>query len=292
MNPQNFLMIGLPATGKTSFLAALWNAINQDQIETALVLDKLDGEYAYVNKICDSWLGYEPVGRNQMDVETRVSMWLKERNGDQKVHLTFPDISGETFKQQWATRQLTASYQECIKTADGGLLFVHPKVMVEPLRISQIRKLADLVKSDEEETSVEAKTPKPPTTPWDIEKAPTQVQLVELLQFLTSNQFFKPPFKLAIVVSAWDEIAASKLKPSAWLNQQLPLLDQYLASHKDKFHVSFFGISAQGGKYEGKDLVAMQKKNPAERVQVVGEGIENEHDITEPLLWLMQGVKR
>lgn len=162
MKPQNFLMIGLPATGKTSFLAALWNAVQQDQVKTALVLDRLDGEYAYVNKILDSWLGYEAVGRNQMDVETLVSMWLKERNGDQEVHLTFPDISGETFKQQWATRQLTESYQNCIKTADGGLLFVHPKSLVQPVRISQIGNLAALVELDEEESAAEAKTPAPP----------------------------------------------------------------------------------------------------------------------------------
>lgn len=289
MKPQNFLMIGLPATGKTSFLAALWNAINQDHIQSALVLDKLDGEYEYVDKICESWLGFEAVGRNQMDIETKVSMWLKERNGDQQVHLTFPDISGETFKQQWATRQLTESYQDCIKTADGGLLFVHPKALVQPLRISQIGKLASLVEEDEEEASAEAEIPNPPTTPWDIEKAPTQVQMVELLQFLASNQYFKAPFKLALVVSAWDEVAASKLTPEAWVQQQLPLLDQYLSSHKDKFHVSFFGISAQGGKYEGNELIAMQSKNPADRVLVVGKEIENKHDITEPLIWLMRG---
>jgi hypothetical protein len=288
MNPHNFLLIGLPATGKTSFLAALWNSIQQDRVKTALELKKLDGDSAYLNKISDAWLGYEPVGRNQTDIETYVSMWLKERHGDQEVHLTFPDISGETFKQQWASRHLTASYQNCIKTADGGILFIHPKSLAQPLRISQIANLADLAEQDEDQFSAEVKTPNPPTTPWDIEKAPSQVQIVELLQFLTVNQYFKGPFKLAIVVSAWDEVAPSKLTPSVWVQQQLPLLAQYLSSHTDKFNVSFFGVSAQGGKYDGKDLGALQAKHPAERVQVVGDGIENPHDITEPLLWLMK----
>lgn len=288
MKPHNFLLIGLPGTGKTSFLAALWNAIQQHQVKTALELKKLDGDSAYLNKICDAWLGYEPVGRNQADIETFVSMWLKERNGEQEVHLTFPDISGETFREQWASRQLTESYQNCIKTADGGLLFISPKSLTQPIRISQIASLAGLVDEDEEESVIEAKTPNPPTTPWDIEKAPTQVQIVELLQFLAANVNFKPPFKLAIVVSAWDEVRASKLKPVVWIQRQLPLLSQYLASHESKFTVSFYGISAQGGKYEGKDLSALQAKQPAERVEVVGEGIENPHDITEPLLWLMK----
>jgi len=90
------------------------------------------------------------------------------------------------------------------------------------------------------------------------------------------------------MVSVWDDVTASKLKPVVWVQQQLPLLFQYLASHGSKFTVSFYGVSAQGGKYEGKDFGALQAKHPAERVEVVGEGIENPHDITEPLLWLMK----
>jgi hypothetical protein len=288
MKPHNFLLIGLPATGKTSFLAALWYSIQQNQVKTCLELKQLDGNSAYLNKICDAWLGYEPVGRNQTDVETFVSMWLKERVGDQEVHLTFPDTSGETFKQQWASRLLTESYQNCIESADGGILFIHPKSLAEPTRISQVNNLADLIEEDEEESGIEARTPSPPATPWDIEKAPTQVQVVELLQFLASNQHFKAPFKIAIVVSAWDEAAASNLSPSVWVQRELPLLSQYLLSHKNKFIVCFFGISAQGGKYEGRELSALQAKHPAKRIQVVGEGIDNPHDITEPLLWLMK----
>lgn len=248
----------------------------------------MDGNSAYLNKICNAWLGYEAVGRNQTDIETLVSMWLKERNGDQEIHLTFPDISGETFKQQWASRQLTESYQNCIKAADGGILFIHSKSLAKPLRISQIAGLANLLDDEEEESAAEAKTPNPPTTPWDIEKAPTQVQIVELLQFLAANKHFRAPFKLAIVVSAWDEVVASKISPSVWVQQELPLLTQYLASQTEKFTFSFYGVSAQGGDYEGKDLDALQAKQPAERIQVVGEDIENPHDITEPLLWLMK----
>jgi hypothetical protein len=288
MKPHNFLLVGLPATGKTSFLAALWNSIHQDQVKTALVLKKLEGDSSYLDKICEAWLGYEPVGRNQTDTETFVSMWLNERNGDQEAHLTFPDVSGETFKQQWASRHLSESYQNCIKSADGGILFIHPKSLTQPLRISQIADLADLVGENEDESSAEAKMLNPSTTPWDIEKAPTQVQVVELLQFMASNEYFRAPFKLAIVVSAWDEAAASKLTPSVWVKGQLPLLAQYLSSHTDKFVVCFYGVSAQGGDYGGKDFEALQAKHAAERVQVVGEGIENPHDITEPLLWLMK----
>ena len=51
---HNFLLMGLPSTGKTSFLAALWYAIQQTQSPTALVLKKLDGDSGYLNKIRDN----------------------------------------------------------------------------------------------------------------------------------------------------------------------------------------------------------------------------------------------
>jgi hypothetical protein len=288
MNSHNFLLIGLPATGKTTFLAALWYSIQQDQVKTALKLQKLDGDSAYLNKIRSSWLGYEPVGRNPTDTETFVSMWLKERNGEQTVHLTFPDVSGEAFKLQWTSRFLTESYHECIKDADGAFLFINPKSLTQPLRVSEVTEIAALLENPSSEASTDARTPNPPTTPWDIEKAPTQVQIVELLQFLSSNENFKVPFKLAVVVSAWDEVSSSKVTPGNWVEQQLPLLGQFLRSNTADFSVSFYGVSAQGGNYDGKELHDLQSKHPAERIEVVGEGIENRHDITEPLLFLMK----
>jgi len=288
MKPHNFLLIGLPESGKTSFLAALWYSIQQKRVKTALELKKLDGDSAYLNKICDAWASYKPVGRNQTDIETFVSMWLKERGGDQEVHLTFPDLSGETFKRQWAGRHLTESYQNCIKSADGGLLFISPKLN-QPLRISEVVQLSGILEeNNEEDARAEAITPSPPAIPWDIEKAPTQVQLVELLQFLASNKYFKPPFRLVIVVSAWDELLGSKLTPQIWIEKQLPLLSQFLSSHTDKFKVTFCGLSAQGGQYDGTESGALQAKYPVERILVVGDKVDNQHDITEPLLWLIK----
>jgi hypothetical protein len=214
-------------------------------------------------------------------------MWLKRRDSAEEAHLTFPDVSGESFKQQWTSRQLTASYEKCLKTANGGILFIHPNSITLPLRIAEVDNLAALI---DDEVAAETALPPaaPPSTPWDIEKAPTQVQLVELLQFLKGQPHFRPPFRLAIAISAWDLVSASKITPENWVKEQLPLLSQFLASNRGTFEVGFYGISAQGGKYEGAEAIALQSKNPTKRIEVVGSGITNKHDITEPLLWLMR----
>jgi hypothetical protein len=287
---HNFLLIGLPSTGKTSFLAALWYAIQQNESPTGLVLKRLEGDNAYPNKIRDAWLAFKPVGRNPTDSESFVSMRLKRSSSDEEAHLTFPDVSGESFKQQWTSRQLPASYEKCLREANGGILFIHPDSIKHPLRIEEVDDLAALI---DDSVAVELAAPAGPPpaashVPWDIEKASTQVQLVELLQFMMGRPAFRRPFRLVIAVSAWDLVAPSKIRPEDWVARELPLLRQFLSAHRKTFEVSFYGVSAQGGKYEGEDKKAMETKLPATRIEVVGEGVKNKHDITEPLLWLMR----
>jgi len=251
-------------------------------------LKKLDGDSGYLNKIRDAWLAFKPVGRNPTDTETFVSMWLKRSAGDEEVHLTFPDVSGESFKQQWISRQLTVSYDKCLRSANGAILFIRPNSITLPLRIAEVDDLAALIDDDVAKEVAAPTMVAPPPTPWDIEKAPTQVQLVELLQFLMRHPHFRPPFRLVIAISAWDLVTASKVNPENWIVQQFPLLSQFLSSNRKSFEVAFYGVSAQGGEYEGDDVAALQNKNPATRTEIVGNGVKNKHDITEPLLWLMR----
>src|SRR5882672_6791966 len=103
--PHHILLMGLPDTGKTSFLAALWYMVNQSAVDCSLCLEKLDGNSRYLNEIRDAWLEYRPVPRNPADSETVVSMSLKDRNSGRAVGVSFPDLSGESYRLQWTKRQ-------------------------------------------------------------------------------------------------------------------------------------------------------------------------------------------
>ncbi len=148
--------------------------------------------------------------------------------------------------------------------------------------------MAALIDEDVAAEAMEHSTSAPPPTPWNIERSPTQVQLVELLQFLKSQHHFRPPFRLAIAISAWDLVVASKMTPENWIQEQLPLLSQFLASNRSSFEVAFYGISAQGGNYEGSEVAELHNKNPGRRIEISGKGVKSKHDITEPLQWLMR----
>ncbi len=244
---HQILLIGLPGTGKTSYLAALWYMVNQSNVDCRLRLEKLDGNSAYLNKVRDAWLEYKPVPRNRLDSEAVVSMALKDRETERAVRLSFPDLSGESFTLQWTKRELTSGYDDQLRKASGGILFVHPDGIVKPHRIDTVRDLAAALGAAVAEQ--ESNSDKAAIKPWDIENAPTQVQLVELLQFISSRAYFRPPFRLAILVSAWDLVAALGETPMEWVSSQLPLLRQFLDCNDGIFEAAFYGVSAQGGRY-------------------------------------------
>ena len=129
---------------------------------------------------------------------------------------------------------------------------------------------------------------------WSPHLAPTQVQVVELLQFLMTGDLFVGPRRLAVLISAWDEVEGDGLDPEEVLATKLPLLDQYLRNGRDPWTWRVWGVSAQGGVYEDQDkgeqleatAALRDLDRPSDRIKVV-EGKTVSTDITLPLEWLI-----
>jgi hypothetical protein len=218
--------------------------VGQSSLGCALKLDKLDGDSQYLNKIRDAWSEYRPVPRNNAVSEEPVAMWLKNRETSHVACLSFPDLSGEAFRSQWTERQLATSYDKSLHEATGGVLFVSPENIVKPHSIDTVNVVLGDIGGDEGNRKARIID-----KPWDKENSPTQVQLVDVLQFMAGRSYFQPPFRLAIVVSAWDRVTPPDRQPSKWIEVELPLLKQFLESNHELFDASFYGISAQGGRY-------------------------------------------
>jgi hypothetical protein len=279
------LLLGLPATGKTSFLAALWYLVQHPQVESRLRLEKFEGDNRYLNRVSQAWTGYELVPHTRLDSETVVSMLLKESETGRIVTVTFPDLSGESFTLQWTTRQYTQGYDKFLRDASGAILFITPLKYRKPIRIDMANPLVEEIIGGQETEQPLQDTSSPPV-PWDPEKVPTQVELVELLQFICNRDYFKPPFRLVIIISAWDQLEKLRKSPSKWLNDTFPLLTQFLESNSRAFETAVYGISAQGGDYS--ETAKLAEMVPSERIQVTGPGVKNPHDLSEPLLWLIR----
>ncbi len=280
---DKLILIGLPSTGKTTFLAAFWYLVDSSPIQTSLKLEELHGEREYLNLIRNKWINCEKLERTRLIDEQFSSMILKGANNEQLVELQITDLSGETYQKQWSERIWTNKFIDQITDAKGALLFIHPDEVIGPTRIDQASDLAgEIIKENEvnpQENDVEPKE-------WEPRLSPMQVQLVELLQFIELKTTPNFSFRLAVVISAWEKVMSLFESPDDWLSQMMPFLNQYLISNQDFFPHRIYGVSAQGGDY--KDATKLRRYNlPAERIIIVGDEC-SDHDLTIPVSWLMK----
>ncbi len=279
---EKLFVIGLPRAGKTTFLAALWHVAEFREVPESLRLVALEGDKTHLNQIRSQWLGAEPIERTRIPDEKIVSMLLADETG-LTSRVWIPDLSGESLEAQWTDRVASADYAAFVRDCSGGILFIHPAIRKEHL-ISEIESLIP-----ETEGSAPADGGLDSVEVWNPHKAPTQVQLVDVLQSLAA--LTERPLGLVIAVSAWDMVS-NGVSPAHWIETEMPLLYQYLMTHQKDFECCYFGISAQGCDLGDKVQVDAMRDKPiaAHRLRVVGDQ-DYQHDITAPIRWLMTRTK-
>ena len=286
MDKRSVVIVGLPASGKTTYLAALWHLIFSREMDTQLVFGDLrDGEFAHLNTIAERWRNAVVQERTSVAGNRLVDMNLRDVES-QPVRVTFPDLPGETFTRMWTDRSCDAHIAEVLAGGDV-LLFVHsdtirtPSWIVDEVGISNEAGLAP---------------PSGENRSWKPSLAPTQVQLVDLLQLFRMPPLDRGPRRLAVMLTAWDKARAERLAPERYLELKLPLLHQYLLCGVDDWTWRVYGLSAQGGEYDSAEGRLERRESKAEelraldipsrRIQLVGSEWEA-HDLTEPLAWLI-----
>lgn len=286
MTERSIVIIGLPGSGKTTFLAALWHLVTDHDGDTALRFHKLSaGDRTHLNRIAARWREAKEQDRTGVAGHRLVSMNLLDRK-DKPVQVTFPDVPGEAYRRMWEDRDCDPEIAD-ILNAEGVLLFIHSDSIVFPSWVVDEAALAK---------QLELEVPDGQEVAWHPRLAPTQVQVVDLLQLLCEPPLGIGPRRLAIMLSAWDKAKGEGLAPREYLESRLPLLSQYLRQGANGWTWQIYGISAQGGDY---DSVAPGKKakpeaeqlrkldQPSTRISLVS-GTGESHDLTEPLAWLMQ----
>lgn len=291
-NTNKNILIGLPASGKTTFIAALGYVVNSGEVPESLELRHMEDDIRHLSSIGDSWAAFEPVARTNTGSQKMISFQLAERAQEEVTEVFLPDMSGEKFRDQLVERQWESEYADMVEQASGVLLMVSSRDVSEPQTIIQAN--AIVMKMEEEEEGEEEGDYFTKPTKWDESKAPTAVQLVELLQFILDARSRRPPLRVSVIVSAWDTQEnmdkAVACTPTEWLSKRLSLLDQFLRANSQEIEFKVFGISAQGGDYDQpQDMERMENQSrPAQRVRVYEEAdSQPSHDITQPIRWLM-----
>jgi hypothetical protein len=300
-------MVGLPLSGKTTFLAALTTVLESGEVDSKLRLEQLGQDDRWLNRIRRSWSDCEEVPRNAMGPHEPAELNLIDIASSRLVNLEFPDLNGETFRDLWIHRTTSIEFKKLADEAKGIVLFIHPSNVVEPW---QIKDQNEMVRAIGDGTDEDGNNEPISSTPvvsaathgaeadmlpeaaneaeWDPADAPTQVQLVDALQHLNPIYPSTPLAKktIAVVVSAWDVVRAQNQTPRQWLQRRLPLLYQLLESTVGIDGFRIFGVSATGGDLK-KDRDKLLQVERCKRIEVVGEGVSNVNDLTEPLQWLI-----
>lgn len=295
MMNASFVVMGLPESGKTTFLAALWHLIESDEAECSLVLDGYDGDLTYLNKIAEAWRTFQKVPRTSQVGDMTVSFNLMNRYTGVRGTAFFPDLAGEVFDQQVVERRCRPDFVAEVSEDDGILFFISANVTEDTLSVVELNARLGMPQNEAGDGDAQSKDAKQETDlrlEWQPHILPKQVKIVQILSDLLRRPFEQRTRRIAILISAWDLATSMNLTPRLWLAKHMPLVDQFLRTNAQLFQHEIFGVSAQGVSLENAEAIIEVAKlpTPSNRVQIVGPS-DTGHDITSPLIWLMSAHK-
>jgi hypothetical protein len=293
---KSIVIAGLPSSGKTTFLAALWHLLTAvEQLDNiCYTLGPVqDGEYTHLNILVECWRAAKTQERTGT-VKHEVVKFILLDGAQRSSTLTFPDLSGESYRDMWADRNCSKSLYSILAEGDGLLLFIHAdKIDIAQLTVD--------VAQDQKDAGVPL-IPVPAGTEktFAAKNSPTQVALTDILQLFKAKPLSVTMNKLAIVLSAWDKVEDENLTPEDFLSERFPLLNQYLKCGADNWEWKVFGISAQGADYY-PDSKSEEQLSPEQvariqelyeldsafkRIKVVCDDVSQ--DLTRPIEWLLK----
>lgn len=286
---SNFIIMGLPASGKTTFLAALWHLVESNETSCLLELDAYEGDLTYLNRIAEAWRNFEAVPRTSQVGDMNVAIHLRNRETGEKGTAFFPDLAGEVFDRQVEDRIFRKDFMKNFSDDDGILFFINADVREDFLSVAELNaRLPSNIESEEtlngdsSDENAEKIIPE-----WEPKLLPAQVKVVQLL-----SDIIRPPFepclrKIALLISAWDLVPDSGVTPNDWLEVNMPLVAQFLKTNSDCFDPQIYGVSAQGVSLSDDTAVdEIATLLASRRIKIVGPESEG-NDLTEPLVWLM-----
>lgn len=300
MNDRTQLLVGLPESGKSTFIGAL-AYIARKAKAPLMRLANLGPNDERVNRLSNNWLSYEAPERTHRAGEETVALSLVDSETKQTCTLALPDLAGESFERQWRDRECTPSYFEIASQTNSVLLFVHAGRIVEPTRIETALAIDQGTEPEGTANGQVAASETEDHAADDDVPPPTQVALVDLLQCLVNPPFAARKLTVGVLISAWDIVARLQQRPGEperspdeWIKTRLPLLDQYIRSSPDIITSKVWGVSAQGVDYEDEAALEEVKESvrkPEERIRLVSDQEEPTNDLTTVVAWLLRTQK-
>jgi hypothetical protein len=227
---KSVLIIGKPASGKTTFLAQFLTRVAKGKSKVKL-LSMPDNIKAISDAQKSLSSGEEPATtQSDRNVELNLSLEIDGNN----VQLSCPDYGGEQISAHTELMEIDKTWQKLVKGSDNWLLFI---------RASKISPEYDLSVTSYETIEKDKS---------DVQKElvlSEQSSYIELIQSLLYakdvgvRQERELP-KLVVVITCWDELN-NELTPKEVLIEKLPMFNNVIEAMWNRQKLSVLGLSAQ-----------------------------------------------
>jgi hypothetical protein len=245
MSEKAIIMVGGPDSGKTNYLARVWESIRSKT--GSLIASRPPADITFVEEALEHLLKGEFAPRSDPNVaESTHSFAIAVQKAGQPqgavANIVVPDVTGELWKKALETYEIPRTWMDSLKNASGALLFVRegsevneaaldwvtcaallklqapadgsdakPAASREPTAAAGGAAEAASVQGDASRGGVDAGVAAADTDTQDNHKAtiPTQVALCEFLRFLEFGlkkaDGGEVP-RVAVLVTAWDRL--------------------------------------------------------------------------------------
>ena len=264
---KNFLMIGLPNAGKTTYLAAFWAIEKDGNTGHKLSCYKYPDDISYLEAIKEKWLNQEQVNRTVSGTPQEVKLPLVENDSGKRMIFNIPDFKGELFQAIIESNE-TESVKEWVKNSEGFLFFIE-----NTTELPYQEEVGSVTEGDN--------TPKQLT----IENMSPWTKNIVLLKYLSQRKLKDIP--LAICFSAWDSIE-TEMSVEDWVKTEHKFFYNFVKYHFS--NVKYFGISAQGREYtkeDSEEIIEQCQKLTEEKKRAFIFTDEKTTDLTEPIDFLI-----
>ena len=244
MGKHKILIAGLPDTGKSTFIGALWALVNHyaEKVHLSMVasdtnvpdlIDKLD-------ELSQAWMKVSYIPRSSKDIAENMQIELVASDDKSKmVTLDFPDFMGESFRKVISQNHPKEIDSWC-ENADSLLFFIGDfscGAFYDDIKGFEEGKDEDKSKFNQKDLRPDLMTP--------------AAQNMLILRYLKEHSHFK---HVTICITQWDKYVKVHAKsprfksPEEFLGKNSPALYNFIKYHFSD--VRFYGLSSQGDEYQ------------------------------------------
>lgn len=283
MSITKCMIAGLPGSGKSTYIGALWYCLmHPEKIEgIKMVADKMNlaDDLTVLNRLSDAYKYVKLIDRNYSDQNETVQINLKVADSDTRLQVEIPDFLGENFRDLVELKE-SELVSEWLKDTDTLVYFMNEVTPPE---------FEDDHGPEDDDSPMPAKE----VPQFSIKTISAVAMNIMVLKCLLSKKSFK---KVVIVLSWWDQKTnngTTKNNPQEYLKDNSPALFNFIQHHIPNFEI--IGLSAQGqeypkedqGNYEvaKKEIKAKMREGKRSFVEIEDEII---HDLSLPLYLLIK----